>query len=62
MLLMQFHFYADDTVIYCCGATFAPSPEYLQSAFGIVESQLFDLKLVLNPTKATFMFFVKKKL
>ena len=46
-----FHFYADDTVTYCCGGTLAQSHEYLQSAFDIVESRLFDMKLVLNATK-----------
>ena len=51
----KFHFYADDTVIYCCGSTLAEALRYLQTAFNHVERQLIDLKLVLNVSKTKFM-------
>ena len=37
--------------------THAEWPEYLQPAFGAVESRLFDLKLALNATKTRLMLF-----
>ena len=37
--------------------THAQWPEYLQPAFGAVESRLFDLKLVLNVSKTRLMLF-----
>ena len=53
----SFHFYADDTVIYCS----APTPEkafvYLQNAFDKVQEQLCQLQLVLNADKTKLMFF-----
>ena len=54
---VKFHFYADDTVIYCCGSTLIQALGYLQTAFNLVESQLIDLKLVLNAAKTKFMLF-----
>lgn len=40
-----FHFCADNTVVYCS------SPEFLQSAFSVVQSHLTQLKLVSNKDK-----------
>jgi len=38
-----FHFYADDTIIFCCGETLHETFQYLQDGFDIVQSKLFDL-------------------
>uniref|UniRef100_A0A3B4Z3D2 Reverse transcriptase domain-containing protein n=1 Tax=Stegastes partitus TaxID=144197 RepID=A0A3B4Z3D2_9TELE len=53
----QLHFYADDTVIYCRGATLAQSLKYLQAAFDTVQLRLIGLKLVLNASKTKLMLF-----
>ena len=42
-----FHFYADGSVIYCSASTLRKAFEYIQSAFGRVQAQLSQLKLVL---------------
>jgi len=55
------HFYADDTVIYCCGSTLAEALGYLHIAFNLMERQLIDLKLVLNVSKTKLMTFSKGK-
>ena len=47
----KFHFYADDTAMYCCGSTLAEALGYLQTSFNLVERQLIDLKLLLNVSK-----------
>jgi len=43
----NFHFYADDTVIYCSAATLNQALCQLQLAFDTVQFTLFDLKLML---------------
>lgn len=55
-----FHFYADDTIIYCCAATLQKALDELQTAFTMVQAQLYQLKLVLNADKTKMMVFTKK--
>lgn len=50
-----FHFYAGDTVIYCCVSTPAQAFKNLQRAFGLVQDQLSQLQLVLNADKTKLM-------
>lgn len=57
----SFHFYADDTVIYCCAATLKKAFDELQTAFTMVQAQLYQLKLVLNTDKTKLMVFTKSK-
>jgi hypothetical protein len=44
----QLHFYADDTVIYCCASSLAKASQNLQTAFYTVQHTLCELKLILN--------------
>uniref|UniRef100_A0A8C1QAV6 Reverse transcriptase domain-containing protein n=1 Tax=Cyprinus carpio TaxID=7962 RepID=A0A8C1QAV6_CYPCA len=44
----NYHFYADDTVLYCSGSTLGQAITNLQSAFYILQHNLATLKLVLN--------------
>ena len=53
----KFHFYADDTVIYCCGTTLAEALGNLQIAFNLVENQLIELRPVLNAAKTKLLIF-----
>uniref|UniRef100_A0A3B3DM95 Reverse transcriptase domain-containing protein n=2 Tax=Oryzias melastigma TaxID=30732 RepID=A0A3B3DM95_ORYME len=55
------HFYADDTVIYCCGSSLLQVIETLQKAFVAVQNSLLQLKLVLNADKSKLMLFSNKK-
>lgn len=48
--------YADDTVI-CFSAATINQASYLQSAFNVVQEQLYQLKLVLNVEKTKLMLF-----
>lgn len=57
----NFHFYADDTVIYCCEGTLLKAVEYLQLAFKEIEAQLLNLRLVLSAEKTKMMIFTKSK-
>ena len=57
----NFHFYADDTVIYCSASTPNQALCKLQIAFNTVQHNLYDLKLVLNAEKTTLMLFTKAK-
>ncbi len=52
----RFHFYADDTVIYCSAPTKQQALGDLQSAFDIIQASFFTLKLVLNVEKTKFMW------
>ena len=54
-----YHFYADDTVIYCCASSVVHAFELLQSAFNVVQARLQSLKLVLNTSKSKIMVFSK---
>ena len=57
----NFHFYADDTVIYCCASTLAKATEYLQNAFIVFQNTLLQLKLVLNAEKTKCMLFTNTR-
>lgn len=57
----SFHFYADDTAIYCTAPTSAEAVKYLQLAFDRVQEQLCHLQLVLNADKTKCMFFTTSK-
>ncbi len=52
----RFHFYADDTVIYCSAPTKQQALVDLQSTFDIIQARFFTLKLVLNVEKTKFMW------
>ncbi len=52
----RFHFYADDTVIYCSALTKQQALVDLQSTFDIIQERFFTLKLVLNVEKTKCMW------
>ncbi len=53
----RFHFYADDTVIYCSAPTKQQALVDLQSVFDIIQARFFfTLKLVLNVEKTKCMW------
>ena len=54
-----YHFYADDTIIYCFGSCTAQAFTFLQSAFDIVQLRMYELKLVLSADKTKAMMFSK---
>lgn len=57
-----FHFYADDTVIYCSSPSALQTLETLQpAAFDVVQSHLTHLKLVLNHWSKFMLFSNGKK-
>ncbi len=53
----NFHYYADDTILYSTGPTLETSVMNLQSAFNVFQQALVEHKLVLNPEKTKCMFF-----
>ncbi len=53
----NFHFYADDTVMYCSASSGQQALYKLQSAFDVIQSRLYNLKLVLNADKTKYMLF-----
>lgn len=57
----NFHFYADDTVIYCSASIPNQALCQLQTAFNTVQRNPCDLKLVLNADKTKLMLFTKAK-
>lgn len=57
----MYHFYADDTVIYCTASSTAQALELLQSAFNTVQNRLKQLKLVLNVQKSKIMVFTNSR-
>ncbi len=57
----NFHYYADDIVIYSSASTPNLALSQLQLAFNIVQHNLFDLKLVFNADKTKLMLFSKSK-
>lgn len=61
VLNANLHFYADDTVIYCSASTPKQALCQVQNAFNIVQSNMCDLKLVLNAAKTKLMMFSKAK-
>ncbi len=44
----NFNFYADDSVMYCSDSSGQQALNELQSAFDVIQSRLYNLKLVLN--------------
>lgn len=56
-----FHFYADDTVIYCSSPSVVQALEFLQSVFDVFQSHLTQLKLVFNADKSNLMLFTNGK-
>lgn len=59
---VNFHFYADDTVIYCSAPTSALAFGNLQHAFEQVQDQLRQLQLVLNVEKTKLMLFSSSRM
>lgn len=57
----RLHFYADDTVIYCCASSLTKSFQNLQTAFNTVQHTLCQLKLILNTDKTKLMVFSKAR-
>lgn len=57
----NFHFYADDTVIYCCAVSLEKAIENLINAFTVVQNNLLQLKLILNADKTKLMLFTSSK-
>ncbi|KAJ8287209.1 hypothetical protein GJAV_G00048920 [Gymnothorax javanicus] len=55
------HLYADDTILYCCASSVSHAFQSLQSAFDVFQSQLRQLKLVLNAEKTKVMLFSNSK-
>lgn len=52
-----YHFYADDTIIYCFPSSVVQAFTLLQSIFDVVQTCLQRLKLVLNTDKTKVMLF-----
>ncbi len=53
----RFHFYADDTIVYCSAPSKQQSATALQSVFDIIQNRFRALKLVLNVEKTKCMLF-----
>ncbi len=53
----RFHFYADDTIVYCSAPSKQQSVTALQSVFDIIQNRFRALKLVLNVEKTKCMLF-----
>ena len=58
----NFHFYADDTVVYCAGPSIKEAANQLQAVFYTIQSQLSDLKLLLNASKTKVMLFSQARI
>lgn len=57
----KFHFYADDTVIYCCDSTLAEALGNSQIILNPVERQLITLRLILNaafPIEGKYLYLL----
>ncbi len=61
MSKVKFHFYADDTVLYCSAPTADQALSQLQLDFNTLQQNLYDLKLVLNAEKTKGMLFSNLK-
>ncbi len=57
----NFHFYADDSVMYCSASSGKQALYKLQSAFDVIQSRIYNLKLVLNVDKTKYMLFSGSK-
>ncbi len=53
----NFNFYADDSVMYCSASSGKQALYKLQSAFDVIQSRIYNLKLVLNVDKTKYMLF-----
>lgn len=53
----NFHFFADDTVMYCSASSKQQALHKLQLAFDVIQSWLYNLKPVLNADKTKHMLF-----
>ena len=53
------HFYVDDTVMYCAGSSIKEAVVKLQAVFNIIQTQLSEIKLLLNVDKTKVMLFSK---
>ena len=58
---VKFHFYADDTILYASSASLESAIDKLQTAFNVVQRNLFSLKLVLNAQKTKTMYFSRAR-
>ncbi len=57
----NFHFYADDSVMYCSASSGKQALYKLQTAFDVIQSRVYNLKLVLNVDKTKYMLFSGSK-
>ncbi len=57
----NFHFYADDSGMYCSASSGKQALYKLQSAFDVIQSRIYNLKLVLNVDKTKYMLFSGSK-
>ncbi len=57
----NFNFYADDSVMYCSDSSGQQALNELQSVFDVIQSRLYNLKLVLNADKTKYMLFSTSK-
>ncbi len=53
----NFHFYADDSIVYCSASSGQQALYKLQLAFDVIQSQIYNIKLVLNVDKTKYMLF-----
>ncbi len=53
----NFHFYANFSVMYYSASSVQQALYKLQSAFDVIQSWLYNLKLVLNVDKTKYMLF-----
>ncbi len=53
----SFHFYADDSVMSCSASSAQQALYKLQSAFDVIQSRIYNRKLVLNVDKTKYMLF-----
>ncbi len=53
----NFHLYSDDSVMYCSASSIQQAVYKLQSAFDVIQSRIYNLKLALNVDKTKYMLF-----
>ncbi len=53
----NFHFYADDAIIYTSSSSLETAINKLQAAFDVIQRNLCTLQLVLNANKTKMMCF-----
>lgn len=57
----RMHLYADDMEVYCQAKSVISVPKCLQSAFDSIQSDILQLKLVLNADKTKATLFENQK-